>query len=67
MSGRLHPVTGLAFDLEHVCATCEFFSKRTRLKVKTYSCAQAPEMEGKTIPGESRSALPACVKWKRKS
>lgn len=64
---RLHPVTGVKFDYEHLCSTCVHFSVRTRLKVKIHSCAQAPEMEGKTVPGESRVSLPACVKWKRKA
>lgn len=66
LSHRVHPVTEVEFDFEHVCATCEHFSKRKRMRVKFIGCALAPHVDGETFGGQNRERFPACVKWRKK-
>ena len=77
-----HPASGLSFDYEHTCNTCQHFADKTRTnrgaKFRAITCALDPDQRNlatavEVVQGVDQltstvwKAMPACSKHKPKT
>ena len=67
-----HPASGLPFDYEHCCNTCQHFIDKTRTnrgtKFRTINCLCDPDQRNlDNISNTAWKAMPACSKHKPKT